>query len=285
MNRLTVSLIISRIAFFCFFSIAGYVIIVIFSPYRPLLQIKEDLAGRVILIAVLVLMTWLAGKFRSTTQYREAMFGLLVLAVTVTAVWIFACFLLHSLEMNIDVPSGFSLLKLGEFSVIVVTVLLLTKASGGKFASVYVAKGNLKKGLSIGIAAFLLASAGSIFVSPLFFGASGLNARKVIEWLPWILIFIFANAAGEELLFRGLFLKKLEPLYGSLLANLIIAFVFTALHLGVTYPKNQLYFLMLLVPLALIWGFIIQKTNSLIASVLFHAGMDVAIILGIFSNL
>jgi len=37
--------------------------------------------------------------------------------------------------------------------------------------------------------------------------------------------------------------------------------------------------------LAILWGFIMQKTDSAFASILFHAGMDISIMLGMFSNL
>ena len=37
--------------------------------------------------------------------------------------------------------------------------------------------------------------------------------------------------------------------------------------------------------LALAWGYIMQKTDSLWGSALFHAGMDIPIMLGIFANL
>ena len=37
--------------------------------------------------------------------------------------------------------------------------------------------------------------------------------------------------------------------------------------------------------LALAWGYVTQKTDSLWGAILFHAGMDIPIMLGIFSNL
>jgi len=61
--------------------------------------------------------------------------------------------------------------------------------------------------------------------------------------------------------------------------------VFTLIHLGVSYTPGQYVFLAVVFPLALLWGWITQKTNSLWGAILFHAGMDIPIILGIFSNL
>jgi membrane protease YdiL (CAAX protease family) len=99
------------------------------------------------------------------------------------------------------------------------------------------------------------------------------------------LISVLANAAQEELLFRGLFLRKLQPFLGSLLSNLLIVFVFTLLHKGVTYSSNDYIFLAILIPLGLAWGYIMQKTDSIWGSILFHAGTDIPIFLGIFSGM
>ncbi len=108
---------------------------------------------------------------------------------------------------------------------------------------------------------------------------------EVLAWSPWILIFIFGNAFNEELLFRGLFLRKYSPFIGRFLSNLVIAIPFALHHTGVSYTPDVLMFLVILLPLALAWGYITQKTDSLWGSVLFHAGTDIPIVLGIFSSL
>jgi membrane protease YdiL (CAAX protease family) len=52
----------------------------------------------------------------------------------------------------------------------------------------------------------------------------------------------------------------------------------------VTYTRDQLLFLAVVVPLALAWGAIMQKTESIWGSILFHAGMDIPVFLSIFST-
>jgi membrane protease YdiL (CAAX protease family) len=131
---------------------------------------------------------------------------------------------------------------------------------------------------------FLLAAAGSIPMAFLF-KAKNLSLDRILAWLPWILIFVLANAAQEELLFRGLFLRKLQPFFGKFLSNLMIAFVFTLLHGTVNYTIDNYVFLAVVFPLALGWGYVMQRTDSLWGSILWHAGMDIPIMLGIFSNL
>jgi membrane protease YdiL (CAAX protease family) len=152
-------------------------------------------------------------------------------------------------------------------------------------SSIYLQKGKLKKSFAIGIVAFFIAVVGSIPVSEMFFGGRDLQLGQVLSWTPWILIFAFGNAFNEELLFRGLFLQKYSPFVGKLCSNLVIAIPFTLHHTGVSYTPDALMFLAILLPLVLVWGFIMQKTDSLWGSVLFHAGTDIPIVLGIFSTL
>jgi len=139
-------------------------------------------------------------------------------------------------------------------------------------------------GLIIGLITFFLAAAGSIPMANLF-NARDLSLTRILPWLSWLLVFVLANAAQEEILFRGLFLRKLQHFFGKFMSNFLIAFVFTLMHGSVNFTANNYIFLAILFPLALAWGYIIQKTDSVWGSILFHAGMDIPIMLGIFSNL
>ncbi|MGA2005041.1 MAG: CPBP family intramembrane glutamic endopeptidase [Terriglobales bacterium] len=102
---------------------------------------------------------------------------------------------------------------------------------------------------------------------------------------PWILLFVVSNAVMEELLFRGLFLRRYEPLIGKWLAILSTALAFTLAHMQVTYAPNLWGFLLVTFVFSIAWGWLMQKTGSLWGSVLFHAGADLLIILPIFSSL
>ena len=167
---------------------------------------------------------------------------------------------------------------------IVCVIILFTKMSRGTLGSLYIQKGNLKVGIIIGLSTFFLAAAGSIPMASLF-NARDLSLARILPWTPWLLIYVLANATMEELLFRGLFLRKLEPFFGKTLSNLMIALVFTVIHGTVNYSADQYLFLAILFPLALVWGYVMQKTDGVWGSILFHAGMDIPIMLGIFSNL
>ena len=64
----------------------------------------------------------------------------------------------------------------------------------------------------------------------------------------------------------------------------IIAIVFAAAHLQVTYTSDVLFFTGLVLILGLIWGFLMYYTKSIIASMLFHAGADLVIIIPVYST-
>jgi membrane protease YdiL (CAAX protease family) len=86
----------------------------------------------------------------------------------------------------------------------------------------------------------------------------------------------------EELMFRGIFLKRYEPFLGKGLSLLLTSIVFTLLHFQAGYVLNSVVFMVQLFPFALAWGWLMQKTDGLWGSVLFHAGADCIIIYNIF---
>jgi membrane protease YdiL (CAAX protease family) len=267
------------------FAAIGFLIMVVFSPWRPLLGRVNDYLGRIGLIVILLLALFLAGKNKRYRNHRKVIIGLVIMAMAVSLDWILSLFLIESLDVSENTPAGFSLLKLNECFVITSVIILFTRLSGNSLGSIYLKKGNLKLGLTIGFITFFIAAASSISVATLLFKGRDLSLPKIIPWIPWLLIFVLANATLEELLFRGLFLRKLEPLFGRLTSNFLIAFVFTGLHLFASYTSDQYLFIAILFPLALAWGYIMQKTDSVWGSILFHAGMDIPIMLGIFSRL
>ena len=180
---------------------------------------------------------------------------------------------------------GFALAKLSDALLIIIPIIVLTRIAGGDMASLYLKKGNLKLGLLIGLLGFAGFVAISIDSATDLFYGTDLDVWRIFSWTPWILVFVLANGALEELLYRGLFLKKLEPFMGPNSSNLLLALTFAIPHLGVTYTSDISTFFVILLILGLAWGYIIQRTDSLLAAILFHAGADVVLVIGLFSNL
>jgi len=273
-----------RILLAFLFIAIGSLIIIVFSPWRPLLGRVNDYLGRIALIFFLLVTVLLMRRSRRFEKYRPVLLGLFIMSVAVSLDWIFGRYLIDYLGVTDVTPAGWAILKLNECVVIVSVIILFTKMSRGTLGSIYIQKGNLKVGIIIGLSTFFLAAAGSIPMASLF-NARDLSLARILPWTPWLLIYVLANATMEELLFRGLFLRKLEPFFGKILSNLMIALVFTVIHGTVNYSADQYLFLAILFPLALVWGYVMQKTDGVWGSILFHAGMDIPIMLGIFSNL
>jgi membrane protease YdiL (CAAX protease family) len=64
-------------------------------------------------------------------------------------------------------------------------------------------------------------------------------------------------------------------------SNLLCALIFTFAHIQVTYSEDLPFFLAAVFILGLLWGYLIQRTDSLLSSVLFHAGADMMVIIPI----
>ncbi len=267
----------------------GALIMVVFSPLRPIFdksgQYAADYLGRIMLVVLLYVSVVLVKKNEKTAALLPVLGGLLIMAVAVSLDWIFAVYLLKYLQVDGNSPVGYFLQKLNELFVVGVVVIAMTRSMGGSLGDLYIQKGKLKLGLAIGIGTFVLAAATAIPTAKFMFNLNTAALPEFWGWAPWLLLFVLANAAMEELLFRGLFLKRLQPLLGMFLSNFMIAFVFTGLHQAANYTSQMTIFLAVVTLLAVLWGYIIQKTNALWASILFHAGMDISILLGIFTNL
>lgn len=272
-----------RIGLALLFSLIGSLIIIVFSQYRPLLSGVLDLLGRISLMLILLVAALLVRRSKSLHVYWHLIFGLFIMICAVSLDWWTARFILDSLGGYPNTPAGLALEKLKTAVVVLIAVIALTRFSGNSLGSIYVHRGDLKRGLTIGLITFGIAVAGSIPMSKLMFTGEDKSLAEVLKWAPWIFIAVLGNATNEELLFRGLFLRKLESFYGKFFSNCLIVLVFTGLHLGVTYTRDQMLFLIIVVPLALAWGYTMQKTDGVWGSILFHAGTDIPIFLAIFS--
>jgi membrane protease YdiL (CAAX protease family) len=163
----------------------------------------------------------------------------------------------------------------------IVPIVVLTRLSGDDLGSIYLKRGKLGMGLFAGVALFALFAVASPMLATYMFGAQNVSSM-VIEWAPWIFVFVCSSGLLEESMYRGLFLKKYEALLGPRAANFLQALVFCSIHLSVAYTPEPYAFVALTFFLGLAWGWVAQRTYSLLASVLFHAGTDIPIILSIF---
>jgi len=184
---------------------------------------------------------------------------------------------------------GLAVDKLSESVTVVVSILLLTRLMGGDLGSIFLKKGDLRRGMRFGVVSFAIFAA--IFAviavlqssAPLRQGltAMGVPLAAIVAASPWILAFCFANSLMEELWCRGIFLGKLSPVLGATASVVVTALVFGLLHAGAAYitPAERVVFPAVAFVLGLVNGFVMLKTDSIWGSVLFHAGYDLFVIL------
>lgn len=243
-------------------------------PTNTLLYIHAGLAAALLVVALIL------RRSKNAKPYWEVGYAFFLAALAILLSTLFAGRLLELVGLTPTNPQGIAVAKLAETLLRVIPILALMMLAGADLRSMYLNRGRIGLGLAIGIAGFV-GFAGLAFM-PL--AGHGGDVSKLLSLSPWILIFVLANGFGEELLFRGIFLRRYEPFLGKGLANLLTAGVFTLLHVPVTYTPDIVQFLLVLFPLALIWGYLMQKTDSLWGSALFHAGADCMIVFGVFAR-
>ncbi|MGA2435382.1 MAG: CPBP family intramembrane glutamic endopeptidase [Bryobacteraceae bacterium] len=184
------------------------------------------------------------------------------------------------LGLTTQTPMGVAVAKFLQASLIVIGILAVTRLCGENLASLYIREGSLILGLSVG----LITAAACLVLTLQQPAIRAIGAAKLMALAPGILLFVVPNAYMEELLFRGLFLGRYEPLIGKWLAIVSTALDFTLAHMQVAYAPNLWNFLLVTLGFSIAWGWLMQKTGSLWGSVLFHLGADLLIILPVFAS-
>ena len=241
----------------------------------------HTLVYAITLSALFLLIAFFARNRKSLTRYWQIFFAFFIASLAI----------LFDLLVNLssETESGLVLDMLVSTSIIVSVIVILTRVSGNSLGSIFLRKGKLRLGLISGLIGFFFFALTAIPAAQYLFQGQNLGLDRVTAWLPWILPIVLLNGVREELLYRGLFLKKFEPELGLRTSNLLQAIIFSLSHsvAGIGLNGYTPYVWALVVftfSLGLVWGYMMQRTGSILGSALFHAGTDIPIFLGIFSN-
>lgn len=249
------------------------------SPYLPQTALLGFHAG---LTAALLIIALFLRRSRKGKQYWPVFYAFFVAGAAVLTSVLFSDDLLRLFKQTVATPQGIALAKFSESILRVFPILVLMPVMGFDWRSLYLAAGKVRFWLPIAIAAFIVFPALAFF--PLSSSQAGVLDKLLPLW-PWILLFVLSNGFMEELLYRGVFLKRYEPFLGKVQSNILTAIVFALIHTQVTYAAQMIQFLVIVLVLSLIWGILIQKTNSLWGAVLFHAAGDCLIIFGAYVSM
>jgi membrane protease YdiL (CAAX protease family) len=277
-----------RLALFVAFLTCGLLVFVVFSHYYPFYEENTDKIGRIVVASVfltLALFSRFTDRFREYWLIPFAFFAALS-AISTDHYLGLSKYIYPALGMVERSPAGWAVDKLESSLLGIAIVLIINRLAGQSVGSLYIRRGNLRLGLIVGLVAFATMIASVIPVTNAFFKGENLTWARILPWTPWVLIFVLANASNEELIFRGLFVGKMEPFLGKFATNLVTTIPFVLAHSYTGYATDQTVFLALQVlPVSLAWCWLMQKTNSIWGSILFHAAMDIPIVVGIFSGL
>jgi len=160
-------------------------------------------------------------------QYWPAFQAYAMASIALLLMWLLDDFPGRWLGLDPKAPSGRAIVKVTDAVILLLTVVVLGKLLKIDLDSLYLRKGRRPGlGLAIGLGGFAVMAVFALVEAH----GLGISNPRILGWAPWILSFVLANGFFEELMFRGLFLRKFEPFLGAPLANLLTAFVFAVGH-------------------------------------------------------
>jgi membrane protease YdiL (CAAX protease family) len=258
--------------------------------------IAED-AFVLVLAALLLGLALLARRSQDLRRYWELPFAFFVFVVagffgdgSISPLqhWFVTGVLHETTSANNPLASsvgGMVLAQLVGTLLLTVPIVALTRASGGTMASIFIAKPKNRWGIAVGLACFaviyFLAIRGR---TESFFPTHGvITTSRFLALTPALIVLVLLNGFREEMWFRGLFLNKYGRFLSPVLSNVLAAVIFTSFHVEVRYSASVVIFLTYALINGLILGWLMQRSSSLLASILFHAGTDIPIFIGYLS--
>jgi uncharacterized protein len=197
-----------RVGLFVLLTICGFLIFALTMTFVPVLPVWANFAARVGFLVVFGTLWWVARDGHWLNRFRPVFFAYFTAVFGLSLGFFFADRGLKLLGLTTQTPIGIAAAKFLQASLIVIGILAVAKFSGEDLASLYIRKGRLILGLSVG----LVTAAALLTLTMLQPAVRALATPRLMSMAPWILLFVVSNAFMEELLFRGLFLGRYEPL-------------------------------------------------------------------------
>ena len=259
---------------FLAFNIGGYNN---FIPYDWILLV------RILVASILFLSTFILYKTEgSSNKYWRLSYAFFISSLGLVLAWFFGRWYLLIPGLSLSTIQGVSIAKLAEVLPIIVTILIGTWLVERDFTPIFLRGGSLKKTFKFGLLVSPVA-----LIPFVALGGLGLSVGLdgIIVLMPWLCVFSFSNAFMEELMVRGLFLKKYNSMFGKNTSLLLTSVIFALLHQAIiqyTDPISFSIFLGITFLLGLSWGFVMQKSDSIWGAVLAHAIADILFLITVF---
>jgi membrane protease YdiL (CAAX protease family) len=213
--------------------------------------------------------------------YWPAAFAFFAASLANVTTWYLAAplqrWLLDLVGVSASTAQGLMWAKLVDAALRLAPIFVLVGLAGEGLGSLYIRKGNLKWSLGIGLLALANLVATAIAVA----STKGDDLAIVFANLPWWFAFSLTNAFMEEIWYRSLFLDRLRPAIGQSGVIWLTSLVFGISHLFATYidPSGAPVFGTIVLTLGLALVLLMQKTNTLWGSVVFHAAADLYLLI------
>jgi len=258
------------------FLICGFLIFSLGVDYHARFWTNKSGAYKVGVSVVFALAALVLRKSERGRAYGPIALAFLAASLTNVATWYLAAPLqrrLFSLTgLSVATAQGMVVGKLVDVVLRLTPIVALVSFTGDGLGSLLVGRGNWRWSLGIGALALgnLLATAIAVVA-----GGSG-DLGAVFANLPWWLAFSLINAVMEEIWFRSLFLGRLTPVIGAGGALWVTSLTFGISHTFAAYidPASALVFGIIVLTLGLAWALLMQKTQTIWGSVLYHAAAD-----------
>jgi membrane protease YdiL (CAAX protease family) len=285
---------IQRASTFVLYLAGGLLVFLFGSNTYNLFPTNKNAVYEWVLTLALLLLAVFIRESRRLQQYWKVTLALFIASFANALNLLLGNWLAYFLPPAASEAQFIAIDKLSQSIPVVASLVLLTLLFGDNLGSIFLKKGILKQGLSFGLISFGVAAAIFAVIAVLQanapasqgLAATGVSLQTLLDALPWILVFIFANSLMEELWFRGISIGRLSPILGTAAAVLVTALVFGSMHLGATYitPAQMILFPLIAFALGLVNGYVMLKTGSIWGSVLFHAGYDLFVIIPILAS-
>ncbi len=217
-------------------------------------------------------------------SFKKIIFGFFSVSLGFLFAWLLRDILGNIPWVDYESVFGWAISKLSEVIPICLPVLCLGRYYGESLQSLGMKGGEIGLSLVYGVVASVLSFIQYIAQRGVSFS---LTAYQFLAWLPWLVLFSVSNSFMEELIFRGLFLKKYSELFGERESLILVSFIFAAFHVALLSFMGWsmvLVFIGFLFIQSYVWGSILQKTKSIWGAVLAHSIADILFLLVVFTS-
>ncbi len=139
-----------RFGLFTLFTLCGFFIFGLTMTFVPLLPAWMNYAGRCALLCVFAGLWWSARGGHSLSRFRPVFFAYFAAVLSLSLGFLFGDWGLWLFGLNVQTPEGVAVVKFSSASLIVIGVLVVARVCGENWGSLYLGKGRLGFGISVG---------------------------------------------------------------------------------------------------------------------------------------